>query len=82
MWDEENVLPYVARIEEIANRIKDSHGLNNGGQVDNAFEQNLERDVEKSQSFEFFVLAILNFRKATLAYFDSKRRKKLTFLKF
>ena len=41
MWERENVLYYAARIEEIADRIKDAHRLNNGGQVDNAFKQNL-----------------------------------------
>ena len=44
-WDRENVLSYAARIKEIADRIEDSHRLNNGGQVDNAFKQNVERDV-------------------------------------
>ena len=34
-----------ARIKENADRIEDAHRLNNGGQVDNAFKQNLERDV-------------------------------------
>ena len=45
MWERENVLSYAARIKEIADRIEDAHRLNNGGQVDNAFEQNLERSV-------------------------------------
>ena len=45
MWKRENFLSYVARIKEIADRIEDAHRLNNGGQVDNAFKQNLERDV-------------------------------------
>ena len=37
MWERENVLSYPTRIKEIADRIEDAHGLNNGGQVDNAF---------------------------------------------
>ena len=45
MWERENVLSYAARIKEIADRIEDVHRLNNGGQVDNAFKQILERDV-------------------------------------
>ena len=45
MWQRENVLSYAARIKEIAERIEDAHRLNNGGQVDNAFKQNLKRDV-------------------------------------
>ena len=45
MWERENVLSYAARIKEIADRIEDAHRLNNGVQVDNAFNQNLERDV-------------------------------------
>ena len=45
MWERENVLSYAARIKEIGDRIEDAHRLNNGGQVDNAFKQNLERDV-------------------------------------
>ena len=45
MWESENALSYAARIKEIADRIKEAHRLNNGGQVDNAFKQNLERDV-------------------------------------
>ena len=45
MCERENVLPYAARIEEIADRIEYAHGLNNGGPVDNAFIQNLEKDA-------------------------------------
>ena len=45
MCERENVLSYAARIKEIADRIEDAHRLNNDGQVDNAFKQNLERDV-------------------------------------
>ena len=46
MWAErEHVLSYAVRIKEIAYRIEDAHRLNNGGQVDNAFKENLERDV-------------------------------------
>ena len=45
MWKRENVFSNAARIKEIADRIEDAHRLNNGGQVDNAFKQNLERDV-------------------------------------
>ena len=45
MWKRENVLSYAARINEIADRVEDAHRLNNGGQVDNAFKQNTERDV-------------------------------------
>ena len=45
IWERENVFSYAARIKEIADRIEDAHRLNNGGQVDNAFKQNLERDV-------------------------------------
>ena len=30
---------------EIADKIEDAHRLNNNGQVDNDFRQNLERDV-------------------------------------
>ena len=45
MWERENDLSYAARIKKIADRIEDAHRLNNGGQVDNAFKQNSERDV-------------------------------------
>ena len=45
MWERKNVLSYAARIKEIGDRIEDAHRLNNGGQVDNAFKQNLERDL-------------------------------------
>ena len=45
MWKRENILSYAARIKEITDRIEDAHRLNNGGQVDNAFKQNLERLV-------------------------------------
>ena len=45
MWERENVLSYATRIKEIADRIEDAHRLNNGGQGDNAFKQNLEIDV-------------------------------------
>ena len=45
MWERENVLSYAVRIKEIDDRIEDAHRLNNGGQIDNAFKQNLERDV-------------------------------------
>ena len=45
MWERKNVLSYAARIKEIADRIEDAHRLNNGGQVDNAFKQSLERNV-------------------------------------
>ena len=37
MWKRENVHSYVARINEIADRIENAHRLNSGGQVDNAF---------------------------------------------
>ena len=47
MWEKENVLSYAARIKEIDDRIKDAHSLNNNGQVDNSFKQNLRRDVIK-----------------------------------
>ena len=45
MWQRENFLSYAARIKEIDDRIEDAHRLYNGGQVDNAFKQKLERDV-------------------------------------
>ena len=45
MWERENFILYAARIKEIADRIEDAHRLNNGGQVNNASKQNLERDV-------------------------------------
>ena len=45
MWKKENVLSYGARIKETADRIEDAHRLNNNGQVDNTFKQNLHRDV-------------------------------------
>ena len=45
MWERENVFSYAAKIKEIADRIEDAHRLNNDGQVNNAFKQNLERDV-------------------------------------
>ena len=45
MWEKENVLSYAARIKEIADRIEDAHRLNNNGQVDNIFKQNLQKDV-------------------------------------
>ena len=45
MWERENVLFYVSRIKEIAEKIEDAHRRNNNGQVDNNFRQNLERDV-------------------------------------
>ena len=45
MWEKENVISYAARIKEIADRIGESHRLNNNGQVDNTFKQNLQRDV-------------------------------------
>ena len=45
MWERENVLSYAARIKEIADRIEDAHKLTNGDQVDNAFKQNLEKDI-------------------------------------
>ena len=45
MWETESVLSYAARIKEIADKIEDAHRLNNNGQVDNNFKQNLERDV-------------------------------------
>ena len=45
MWEKENVLSYAARIKEIADRIEDAHRLNNNGQVDNTFKQNLQKDV-------------------------------------
>ena len=45
MWERENVLFYAARIKEIVDKIEDAHRLNNGGQVDNSFKQNLERYV-------------------------------------
>ena len=45
MWGKENILSYAATVEEIADRIEDAHRLNNGGQVDNSFKQNHERDV-------------------------------------
>ena len=45
MWERENILSYATRNKKIADRIGDAHRLNNGGQVDNAFKQNLERDV-------------------------------------
>ena len=45
MRERGNVLSYASRIKEIADRIEDADRLNNGGQVDNAFQQNLERDV-------------------------------------
>ena len=44
MWERENVLSYAARIKEIADKIEDAHRLNNNGQVDNNFRQNLETD--------------------------------------
>ena len=50
MWKRENFLSYAARIKEIADRIEDAHRLNNCSQVDNAFKQNLERDV-----IQFFI---------------------------
>ena len=43
MWERENVLPHGARIKEIGDKIEDAHRLNNNGQVDNAYRQNLER---------------------------------------
>ena len=45
MWEKENALFYASRIKEIADRIEDAHRLNNNGQVDNTFKQNLQRDV-------------------------------------
>ena len=45
MWERENVLPHATRIKEIADKIEDAHRLNNNGQADNNFKQNLERDV-------------------------------------
>ena len=45
IWEKENVLPYTTRIKEIADRIEDAHRLNNNGQVDYTFKQNLQRDV-------------------------------------
>ena len=45
MCERENVLSHAVRIKEISVRIEDAHKLNNGGRVDNAFKQNLERDV-------------------------------------
>ena len=45
MWKKENVLSYAAKIKEIADRIEDAHRLNNNGQVDNTFKQNLHKDV-------------------------------------
>ena len=45
IWEREIVLSYAARMEEIADKIEDAHRLNNNGQVDNNFRQNLERDV-------------------------------------
>ena len=45
MREKKNVLSYAARIKEIADRIEDAHRLNNNGQVDNAFKQNVRRDV-------------------------------------
>ena len=45
MRERENVLFYAARINEIADRIEDAYRLNHAGQVNNAFKQNLERDV-------------------------------------
>ena len=50
MWEKENVLSYTARIKEIDDRIEDALRLNNNGQVDNTFEQNLYRDV-----IQFFI---------------------------
>ena len=38
-------LSYVARIKEIADRIKDAHRLNNNGHVDNTFKRNIQREV-------------------------------------
>ena len=45
MWKQENVLSYGARITEIADSIEDAHRLNNNGQVDKTFKQNLQKDV-------------------------------------
>ena len=45
MWEKENVVSYAAGIKKIADRIEDTHGLNNNGQVHNTFKQNLHRDV-------------------------------------
>ena len=45
MWERENVLSYAARIKEIDDKIEDAHRLNDNGQVDDNFEQNIERDV-------------------------------------
>ena len=45
MWENESVLSYATRIQEIAAEIFECHKQNNNGKEAAAFERNLERDA-------------------------------------
>ena len=45
MWENESVLSYATRIQEIAAEILECHKQNNNGKKTAEFERNLERDV-------------------------------------
>ena len=44
-WERESVLSYSIRIKEIADQIYDAHRINNGGQLYETFEADLEKDL-------------------------------------
>ena len=45
MWENESVLSYATRIQEIAAEILECHKENNNGKEAAGFERNLERDA-------------------------------------
>ena len=49
-WERESVLSYATRIKEIADQINDAHTISNEGQLDETFEESLEKD-----SFQYFL---------------------------